>query len=1138
MREGVFFGAYPSSPRIYADVPMLYRRMVGIVVSMNNRAAIVPLNWGDLAVSELPKGTVTLLLADVEGSDQLWTNQPEQMAAAIDRLGGLVSDAVDRHHGVLSLEQGAGDSFVAAFANASEAVSCALALQQADLEPIKLCIGVHTGEIKQRDAGYAGPTFNRTARLRDLAHGGQTVLSGATEAMVIDRLPDDVWLTDLGTHPLRDLPRPERVLQLNHPRLPTEFPPLRVVAAVRRSRLPVQLTSFVGRSAQVSAIAELLGDNRMVTLTGVGGAGKTRLAIRAAQQLEADFGGNVFFVDLAPVTSPALVPVAVARALDLTDEPGRTTIEAISRFVTERRVLIVLDNCEHLLDACTEIATDIVHTAHQATVLATSREPLGIAGELVWQVPSLLIEDEAVELFVDRARRVRPDLTLTPEQHATATDICRRLDGMPLAIELAAARTRTLSVAQILASLRSSFRLLTGGSRTAMRRQQTLTASIDWSHSLLTETERTLLRRLAVFAGGFDLDAAYAVGAESESESAELVDVLGSLIDKSMIVADDSHDGMRYRLLETIRQFSLEKLAASGEADAVRERHCIHYMSAIKHLRTEPHGAGTVSTVWVETEMDNLRSAFAWSCENADFATALNMVSTLYRFWINNGRYREGHAAFGIVFNDERFRHGDVSPEIWITAVTDEAILTAWFDSPPSLSRIEEARSAARDVGDDRLTARILLACAATSAEDSGQFLIESVAVARTCGDESVLLEILSVVTYTLVQQAGLPEQAHALGEEAWRLADRLGDPFWSRYNRSFMGVALVWLGRISEAIQLAQGVADEARLAGDPATEGFALTGISIGRCLTGSHDAAHAAASSALSIVSDVAGVRPFNHTALAYAALGRDDPTEARRECEAAIAAVHPLGVMRDSSMLRSTIPMALAAMACDDLPAARQWADETVSRVLGAHQVTALTVRARVTIAQGEPLQAEQDAHAALATAEATASLLSVPDAFECLATLLVKDDPQRAARLMGAAEGIRQRTQEVRCRIFDAEHEQAMTSIREALGDSVFEQCRSEGEALSTVEAIAFARRGRGERKRPSSGWESLTPAELDVIRLLTEGLSNKDIAARLFISPRTVQTHLTHIYSKLNLTSRVQVVQEAARHTRPPDPDR
>ena len=392
------------------------------------------------------------------------------------------------------VEQGEGDSFVAAFARASDAVACALELQRAPLAPIRLRIGIHTGEIQLRDEGnYAGPTINRTARLRDLGHGGQTVLSGATEAMVLDALPSDAWLSDLGTHSLRDLPRPERVMQLCHPDLVNDFPPLRVSKAVVSQHLPMQLTSFIGRDEQLAQVRELLAQNRLVTLTGAGGAGKTRLAIQIAGQLSGEFGDGVWYVDLAPITDPDVVPIAVARAFELPDQPGRSTMDALLRFVRDRQMLVVLDNCEHLLDASAELVVALLGSAPGLTLLATSREAIGVAGELGWRVPSLSLADEAVELFADRARHARPDFTLTDDNAATVTEICRRLDGVPLAIELAAARVRALSLAEILGSLHDRFRLLTGGARTAVRRQQTLRASVDWSHALLDRTRACAL---------------------------------------------------------------------------------------------------------------------------------------------------------------------------------------------------------------------------------------------------------------------------------------------------------------------------------------------------------------------------------------------------------------------------------------------------------------------------------------------------------------------------------------------------------------------------------------------------------------------------------------------------------------------
>jgi class 3 adenylate cyclase len=313
------------------------------------------LNWSDLGVGELlPTGTVTLLLADVEGSTRLWETGPDEMTTALAQLNKTVNAAVAAHDGVRPHEQGEGDSFVAAFARASDAVACALALQRTPLAPIRLRIGVHTGEIQLRDdSNYAGPTINRTARLRDLAHGGQTVLSGATESIVVDRLPDEVWLTDLGSYPLRDLPRPERVVQLCHPDVRNEFPPLRVRQAAASHNLPVQLTSFVGRQDQMVELRPLVTGNRLVTLTGAGGAGKTRLAVEVTSELSSEFSDGVWYVDLAPMTNPALASVTVARTLGLPDQPGRSIMDVLVRFFGDKKVkvLVVLDNCEHLLDA-------------------------------------------------------------------------------------------------------------------------------------------------------------------------------------------------------------------------------------------------------------------------------------------------------------------------------------------------------------------------------------------------------------------------------------------------------------------------------------------------------------------------------------------------------------------------------------------------------------------------------------------------------------------------------------------------------------------------------------------------------------------------------------------------------------------
>jgi class 3 adenylate cyclase len=384
------------------------------------RADTPLVDWSELGVSGLlPTGTVTLLLADVENSTGLWESQPEQMTKAFAQLDQTLSDLLATHGGVRPVEQGEGDSFVVAFAWASDAVASALELQRAPLAPIRLRIGIHTGEVQLRDEGnYMGPAINRAARLRDLAHGGQTVLSGTTEALVVDALPPDAWLTDLGTHELRGVPRPERVVQLCHPDLRNDFPPLRTSRSVAAHNLPSQFTSFVGRSQQMAEVQKLLSQSRLVTLTGAGGVGKTRLAVEVASQLAAEYADGVWYVDLAPITAPAMVPVTVARALGLPDQPGRSTMDMLLRFTRDRQMLAVLDNCEHLLDGCAELVVALLGAAPELTLLATSREPLGVAGEATWRVPSLSVADEAVELFADRARLAQTGFTVTDDNAA------------------------------------------------------------------------------------------------------------------------------------------------------------------------------------------------------------------------------------------------------------------------------------------------------------------------------------------------------------------------------------------------------------------------------------------------------------------------------------------------------------------------------------------------------------------------------------------------------------------------------------------------------------------------------------------------------------------------------------------------
>lgn len=606
-------------------------------------------------MSRLPSGTVTFLFTDIEGSTRLWEDSSETMAAALARHDELLLRAFERHGGQVFATSG--DGFSVAFHRAQDAVAAALEAQLALMsedwarEQLRVRMAVHTGEAEERRGDYFGPALNETGRLLTAGAAGQVLVSAATREVLGPRLAEGVGFRDLGEHSLRDVIRPMRLFQLIHPELLAGFPPPQTLDALR-SNLPVQVTSFVGRHQELAEVDKLIRGARLVTLTGAGGCGKTRLAIETASGLFDEFA-DVWFVDLAPVTQPGLVASTVARAMGMADPGGQDPVGTLVDSVAPRSGLLVVDNCEHLLDAVRPLVAGVLRAVQSLRVLATSGEPLGLQGEVVWALPPLETPDgdvplaelrsfDAIRLFEERADAVCPGFRLTSANGDAVRMICRRLDGIPLGVELAAARLRVLSPEDIADRLGESLAALGTAGVDVAAHHRTLEATLEWSHRLVELEEQTLLARLAVFSSGWTLDAAEHVAAGDGIEPASILDLLGSLVDKSLVVVGDGAIGRRYRLLEPVRQFAQVKLNDHGEGAAVRQRHAFYFAELVE--KAFHPLAGPDAEEWLvrlEAEVDNLRQALEWHLDTGHTQAGQLMAGALYRFWARTRRRNE-----------------------------------------------------------------------------------------------------------------------------------------------------------------------------------------------------------------------------------------------------------------------------------------------------------------------------------------------------------------------------------------------------------------------------------------------------------------------------------------------------------------
>jgi predicted ATPase/class 3 adenylate cyclase len=850
---------------------------------------------------DLPSGTVTFLFTDVEGSTRRWEQDPEAMRTTLARHDALLRTAIEAHGGCVF--KTVGDEFCAAFSTAPDALAAALAGQRALTAetwgaggPLLVRMALHTGDADERDGDYYGPPVNRVARLLSTGHGGQVLLSAAVQELVRDQLPPGADLRDHGAQRLKDLQRPERVFQLIVADLPAEFPPLRTLDS-RPNNLPAQTTPLVGREEEIAAAAARLlhPDVRLLTLTGPGGTGKTRLSLQVAADALDHFDEGVFFVPLAAIGEPALVAAAIAQALGVREAAARPVLESLKEYVADKRLLLLLDNFEQLLDAAPHLS-ELLAAGPGLKVLVTSRAVLRVYGEHEFHVPPLRLPDlarlpalerltqyEAVRLFVERARAVHVDFAVTNDNAPAVAAICHRLDGLPLAIELAAARIRLLAPEAMLARLEHRLPLLTGGARNLPARQQTLRGAMAWSYDLLDADEQALFCRLAVFVGGCTLEAAEAVGDPAGELGTDLLDGVDSLVAKSLLRQESTADGAepRFTMLETIREYALERLAERGEADALQRRHAAHYLALAEQSAGQVFAAE--QDLWLgrlEAEHDNLRAALEWAlARDADDDAALRLAGALWPFWYVRGHLSEGREAL----NRALARGGSEAARA--RALQGASILN-WFQG-------------------DR--------------ERAAACMQESLALARAAGDAWGTAFALALIGEMTVFQEG-PAQGIPLLEESVRLFRETRDPWGLALGLLFLGKATLaqnderTAGLVEESLSLFRGVRDKWGT-------GFALGVLGLAARANGQPERAAALFEEALPLQRGLGDRMGVGGSLVNLGLIARDqgDYARARALVEEALEVFRPLGHRWNTAVVLKALSE-IAAHQGDDARAA--------------------------------------------------------------------------------------------------------------------------------------------------------------------------------------------------------------------------
>jgi len=1121
----------------------------------------------------LPGGSVTFLFTDIEGSTRLVKALRQRYARVLAEHRGLVRTAIAAHGGHEVDTQG--DAFFAAFGGAKQAVLCALEIQRALAAhdwpagaQVRVRIGIHTGQAVPAEGGYTGLAVHRAARICAAARGGQVLVSQATQDLIEDEEEGEdlgFTLVDVGEHLLKDLDRPVRLFELatagldqsaslGGARRPAGLPE-KLTAGLAAgdvgpgtgsgSGLPAEMSSLVGRDPEIAAVRERLRGDRVVTLTGPGGCGKTRLALRVATLAGSSFEDGARLVELASLTDPALVPASVAEALGVPEQDAADPMAVVARALADRELLIVLDNCEHVLGAAARVVVMLAGQCRRVRILATSRERLDVPGEAVFPVPPLgLPEDgsvhavatsEAGSLFVTRTRAASPAFVLGDGNAAAIAEVCSRLDGMPLAIELAAARCPALGPAQLAARLEGHPGLLSGGAARPGR-HRSLEALVAWSYDLLDDAERRLLDRLSVLRGGFDLEVAERVCAGQPLAPEAIAGLLASLAGKSLV---QIHAGpvVRYSLLETVRQFAARRLAASGGETAVHAR-LLRWALEVARLAEAARSAAERAgwSARLTAHQASMRVALSWALGGQEPNLGRELAARLARWWIATGRYSEADRFLATAADIPAAAAPSIQARVLLGAAWSAYHLG---ENSRAASLAADGIACAQEAGEPRLEAwgRNLRAALAWCAGDADLIVTEIEASQALSGpaDPALAARAQILLANAAFLSGDLAEQDRhgrhaidlaraAVGQEGLVLALTA----WSASAIAGAGIQPATVAALDEAAGVTAAHPDRfaETVMRRQRAELFATLGqleaadTEVGLCWA-------AGRSGAVRVV-EFAG--PLAEARLAAA---RGDTATAagalRRAAE---------GGRRVAMVM--FVPAALAALACmaaiaGDQSTAAAAVGEARAELGGRRQAitTAALDYAEAVMAwhQGKLADAEHLAREATMQWQQCGDRMDTCDGIELLGVLAAtRERYPDAARLLAAADAAR-RPLGYLAPGYTANREAAARAARQArhiLGDERYHQAWEQGQALTLNDAVAYAARKGGGRKRPTTGWASLTPAELEVVRLVSEGLRNDAIARRLFITPGTVKVHLSHIFAKLSITTRAELAAQAA----------